>query len=133
MGGRGSASGGGAGGGANKSPAMFTVNMGGGVEITYRKGPREMVLDYEGVPMDNIPLKYSEVYNRLKKRAEEGQVQITKEYTNREVKNADDKLAESRRNKPDYELGVGVPWDNKEYRKRARSNRLINRVMKRRG
>lgn len=30
----------------------------------------------------------------------------------------------------DYELGVGVPWGNSEYRKTARRNRMINRAQK---
>lgn len=35
-------------------------------------------------------------------------------------------------NKPDYELGVGVPWGNKENRKAARASRLAGRAQRRR-
>lgn len=34
--------------------------------------------------------------------------------------------------KPDYELGMGIPGGNKEYRKQARNNRLVSRVQRRR-
>lgn len=34
--------------------------------------------------------------------------------------------------KPDYELGMGIPGGNKEYRKQARNNRLVSRVQSRR-
>ena len=40
------------------------------------------------------------------------------------------KRAEEHANRPDYQLGVGLE-DNREYRKTARRNRTINRVMKR--
>lgn len=34
--------------------------------------------------------------------------------------------------KPDYELGMGIPGGNKEYRKQARNNRLVSRMQSRR-
>lgn len=37
---------------------------------------------------------------------------------------------EERKNRPDYELGVGLK-DNSAYRRTARKNRIINRAMKR--
>jgi hypothetical protein len=34
--------------------------------------------------------------------------------------------------KPDYELGMGIPGGNKEYRKTARNSRLVSRMQSRR-
>ena len=33
--------------------------------------------------------------------------------------------------KPDYELGMGIPGGNKEYRKTARNSRLVSRMQSR--
>ena len=43
-----------------------------------------------------------------------------------------DEFTKENANKPDYELGVGVPWGNKENRKAARASRLAGRAQRRR-
>lgn len=53
----------------------------------------------------------------------------TKVITASEYKREQEKYNKERENRPDYELGVGLS-DNREYRKRARTNRIINRTMK---
>lgn len=41
-------------------------------------------------------------------------------------------MHEKRRNKPDYEHGLGTPWENKDNREAARISRLANRITRRR-
>ena len=36
-----------------------------------------------------------------------------------------------RENRPDYELGVGIPWGNKTSRKAARRGKMVSRTSKR--
>jgi hypothetical protein len=50
-----------------------------------------------------------------------------------DVRRMQDDYNKSLRDTTDYELGVGVPWGNREYRQGARRNRLSNRSQKRRG
>lgn len=68
-----------------------------------------------------------EFIERAKKNGAEVETITEQERINREKK-----LAEEHRNKPDYELGYGVPWDNREYRKTARNNKKMTRGQKRR-
>lgn len=54
-----------------------------------------------------------------------------KTYTSSDLKDRDEKRRKERENRPDYELGVGVPWGNAEYRKTARRNRISTRAQRR--
>ena len=54
----------------------------------------------------------------------------TKSLSNSDYQKENKKYMEERRNKPDYELGVGMK-DNRQYRKKARRDRLTTRMMKR--
>ena len=50
--------------------------------------------------------------------------------TNAEYKKAEKAYQKERDSRPDYELGIGLK-DNSAYRRTARKNRVMNRVMKR--
>lgn len=52
-------------------------------------------------------------------------------YTPEETEARDKARREAQKNKPDYELGYGVPWGNREYRKTARESRLASRAQRR--
>ena len=54
----------------------------------------------------------------------------TKAVSNAEYKKAEKAYQKERDSRPDYELGIGLK-DNSAYRRTARKNRVMNRVMKR--
>lgn len=49
-----------------------------------------------------------------------------------EMKKKQEAYSKELANKPDYELGTGVPWGNKDYRRTARMNRINTRTSRRR-
>lgn len=53
------------------------------------------------------------------------------EFDAEEAKRREKRRGEARRMRPDYELGVGVPWGNAEYRRSARRSRVASKVMRR--
>lgn len=48
-----------------------------------------------------------------------------------EMKKKRETFSKELANKPDYELGMGVPWSNASYRKTARTNRINTRASRR--
>lgn len=65
-----------------------------------------------------------------KRMAENGAT--VKTYTKKQLAAHDEARWKEIANKPDYELGGGVPWGNKENRKAARASRLAGRAQRRR-
>lgn len=65
-----------------------------------------------------------------KRMAENGAT--VKTYTKKQLAAHDEARRKEIANKPDYELGIGVPWSNKDGRQAARASRLAGRVQKRR-
>ena len=55
-----------------------------------------------------------------------------KTYTKKQLAAHDEARRKENANKPDYEMGIGVPWGNKNNRKAARASRLAGRVQRRR-
>ena len=55
-----------------------------------------------------------------------------KTYTKTQLSAHDEARRKEIANKPDYEMGIGVPWGNKNNRKAARASRLAGRVQSRR-
>lgn len=55
-----------------------------------------------------------------------------KTYTKKQLAAHDEARRKENANKPDYEMGIGVPWGNKNNRKAARVSRLAGRVQRRR-
>lgn len=55
-----------------------------------------------------------------------------KTYTKTQLAAHDEERRKEIANKPDYEMGIGVPWGNKNNRKAARASRLAGRVQRRR-
>lgn len=65
-----------------------------------------------------------------KRMAENGAT--VKTYNKKQLAAHDEARQKEIANKPDYELGVGVPWGNKDARKAARASRLAGRAQRRR-
>lgn len=65
-----------------------------------------------------------------KRMAENGAT--VKTYTKKQLAAHDEARQKEIANKPDYELGMGIPGGNKEYRKTARNSRLVSRMQSRR-
>ena len=59
-------------------------------------------------------------------------VATVKTYTKKQLAAHDEARWKEIANKPDYELGGGVPWGNKDARKAARASRLAGRAQRRR-
>ena len=95
--------------GVGGAPAGFSVTTSDGMNLSFRRGPNNMVLDLEGVPKEHITLSYNETYKRISQKANEEGLTITK-YTSKELASMDKALSEERRNKPDYELSIGTSW-----------------------
>lgn len=113
MGGRGGSSGMSSGGG---SSAGFQFKSGRKI-VTVQKTAAGVTL------VDGAVSKYD--YDKLKDAAKskEGYKELSK---------ADiAAMHEKRRNKPDYEHGLGTPWGNKDNRKAERASRLSDRAVRR--
>ena len=108
---------------SNKIQAI-EVDYGGGLKSSFRLHKDGMVTDIddwtEQHNTNNLSLE------EIAKRARESGYSV-KTFTSSDLKERDEKRKKSIENKPDYELGYGVPWGNREYRKTARRNRINNR------
>ena len=113
MGGRGGNSGMNSGGGS----VGFQYKSPGGMTRTVQKTKTGITL------INGTPSKFD--YDTLKKnfKDKEGYKELSK---------ADIvAMHEKRRNKPDYEHGLGTPWGNKDNREAARASRLADRAARR--
>ena len=117
---------------AGNIPAGIRVTFPDGRTQIYAQGPNNMVMDERGLPRDVQGVKYSDLYNRMVSNQTNSGVTFER-ITGEELSAMQAAYREERANRPDYELGVGVPWGNREYRQGARRNRLSNRSQKRRG
>lgn len=82
-----------------------------------------------GIDGDPEPTPLNMSAKEFKQRVEANGA-TTKSLSNSDYQKENKKYMEDRRNKPDYELGVGMK-DNSQYRKKARRDRLTTRMMKR--
>lgn len=112
--------------GSSGAIAAIAVNIGNGW-LTYRKdGKRIRRLDEpELVDTNGLTIE------QIAARAEANGYQVVR-YNKKQLAQHDRERREERANRPDYELGVGVSWGNKEYRKRARQNRINTRQARKR-
>ena len=129
MGGRGSNSnlGGGSGGGLKTTGLDVTHN---GETTRYyftsKDGQNYYQRGISGTP-EPTPLNMSA--KEFRQRVESNGA-TTKAVSNAEYKKAEKAYQKERDSRPDYELGIGLK-DNSAYRRTARKNRVMNRVMKR--
>ena len=97
------------------------------IEIEYRKGPNDIIIDSRNIPIDYLSsVSFTELYNRARDNGV-----IVQEFKQRELDERDRREAEERENRPDYELGGGVPWGNTAYRRQARRDRTSTRAQRR--
>ena len=103
------------------------VDYGGGLKSSFRLHKDGMVTDIDDwAEQHNVNgLTLEQIAQNARK-----QGYSVKTFTSSELKERDEKRMESWKNKPDYELGYGTPWGNREYRKTARRNRINNRRRK---
>lgn len=108
-----------------------------GLDVTTKDGTtryyftnREGTNYYQrGIDGDPEPTPLNMSAKEFKQRVEANGA-TTKPLSNSDYQKENKKYMEERRNKPDYELGVGMK-DNRQYRKKARRDRLTTRMMKR--
>lgn len=117
---------------ANKLPAGVRVTFPDGTTRIYARGPGGSVVDQRGLPVESVGnMSYRDLYNRMASNSSGGF--RFENVSSADVRRMQDDYNKSLRDTTDYELGVGVPWGNREYRQGARRNRLANRSQKRRG
>lgn len=118
--------------GANKENAIkgMIVKFPNGSTLTYRdngKGNPVTAMNGYGVgtvETNNLSLQ------EIKDRAEKAGAQV-QTFNQAEIEKYEKDYWEERKNRPDYELGVGVPGGNKANRKAARQGRLASRMRRR--
>ena len=127
MGGRGSSSGVGGAGGRLKTSGLEVTTNGETTEYIFSSinGENYYQKGFGSVP-EPTPLNMTA--KEFKKRVEANGA-TTKVIGSKEMEKKERGYWEKERNKPDYELGVGLK-DNREYRRTSRKNRLISREIK---
>lgn len=117
---------------ANKLPAGVRVTFPDGTQHYYAKGPNGSVVDERGLPVESVGnMSYRDFINRMSTNNAGGF--RVENVSSADLNRMQAEYNKSLRDNTDYELGVGVPWDNREYRRGARRNRLANRSQTRRG
>ena len=133
MGGRGSSSGKASGSGTSgKGKGIGTVGT--GIAITHENGKVTNYVVTNGglrevrtarpAPKSKTMTTQEQVKNMLKN-------SNTKFLSKSDIDKLRKQYQEDRANKPDYELGGGVPWGNKNNRRAARQGRLATRATRR--
>lgn len=114
--------------GAGSKIGSIVVDFGEGGTREYRKGPKGQVYAIEnGVP-NPIATKLS--LEAIAKRAKENGYSV-ETYNAQQTQERDVARAAARAKGPDWELGVGIPGGNRDYRRTARRNRINERARKR--
>lgn len=94
----------------------------------FAKGSKNYIQRGIGGRVEESPLNMSAAEFRRRVESNGGTV---KKLSVSEWDKKEKAMEKAHRNRPDYELGVGLK-DNSAYRKKARKDRIINRSMKRR-
>ena len=116
---------------AGKLPAGVRVTMSDGTVRYYAAGPDGSVTDQYGYPLSVARgMKYNDLIKRIRNNQGKSGVKI-ENISGGELKAMREARQEAERNKPDYEMGLGTPWGNKDNRKAARIARLAGRVQNR--
>ena len=114
----------------SKTPTGVRVTFQDGTQRYYTQGPDGMVADQYGYPVSLARgMKYNQLIKQIKSNQSASGVKIEK-VSGKELKAIRDAYREEQRNKPDYEMGIGTPWGNKDNRRAARQSRLAGRIAK---
>ena len=111
---------------AAKMPAGVRVTFPDGTQRYYAKGPNGSVVDERGLPVESVGnMSYRDLLNRMSANNAGGF--RVENVSSADLNRMQAEYNKSLRDNTDYELGIGTPWDNREYRRGARRNRLANR------
>lgn len=117
---------------AGNMPAGVRVTMSDGTVRYYAAGPDGSVTDQYGYPLSVARgMNYNDLIKQIRNNQSKSGVKI-ENISGGELKAMREARKEAERNKPDYEMGLGTPWGNKENRRAARMSRLAGRVANRR-
>lgn len=111
-------------GGKGRKIQAIEVDYGGGLKSSFRLHKDGVITDIDDWTKQHNTNNLS--LSEIAKRARENGYAV-KTFTFSDLKNHDEERKKILKNKPDYELGYGVPWGNREYRKIARINRINSR------
>ena len=110
----------------SKTPAGMRVTFPDGTQRYYAKGPNGSVVDERGLPVESVGnMSYRDLLNRMATNNAGGF--RVENVSSADLNRLQEEYNKSLRDNTDYELGIGTPWDNREYRRGARRNRLANR------
>lgn len=102
-----------------------------GSSKVYKRGPNGRIVDERGLPVESLNnMKYDDFIRRVQANQKNSGVSIER-MSRQDLDGMEKRWREERANRPDYEMGVGVPWGNKENRKAARQSRLAGRAARR--
>ena len=117
---------------ANKLPAGVRVTFPDGTQRYYAKGVDGTVTDQYGYPLSVARgMKYNDLIRQIRSNQSTSGVRIER-VSGSELRTMREARREAERNKPDYEMGIGTPWGNKDNRRAARASRLAGRIARRR-
>ena len=98
-----------------------------GISTSYRQHKRGIITSIDGLDVkETNGMNVSQIAERARRQGAE-----VKTYSAKQLDEHDKRYWKEQKEKPDWELGMGVPGGNAAYRKTARKNRLINRIMTR--
>lgn len=116
----------------NKLPAGVRVTFPDGTTRIYARSVNGIVTDQYGYPLNVARgMKYNDLIQQIRNNQGKSGVKI-ENISGGELKAMREARQEAERNKPDYEMGIGTPWGNKDNRRAARMSRLAGRVANRR-
>ena len=117
---------------AGNMPAGVRVTFPDGTQRVYARGANGVVTDQYGYPMSVARgMKYNDLLRQIRSNQSTSGVRI-ENVSSGELNSIREARREAERNKPDYEMGIGTPWGNKDNRRAARASRLAGRVARRR-
>ena len=115
----------------NKLPAGVRVTFPDGTTRIYARSVNGIVTDQYGYPLNVARgMKYNDLIQQIRNNQGKSGVKI-ENISGGELKAMREARQEAERNKPDYEMGLGTPWGNKDNRRAARIARLAGRVQNR--
>lgn len=116
---------------SGKALKAIRITLDDGRVLSYRTHENGRVTDIDnfGDEKNVNGLSLSQIRDNARK-----QGHTVESFTESQLKKIDEARSQRREAQRgvDYELGLGVPWGNRENRRRARLNRIADRAMRRR-
>ena len=106
--------------------ASLVIDYGSGGKVEYRQAPDGRLYNADTMEFVGTKMSLKDVAERAQKAG-----YAANPYTAKQTAERDEARRKERENRPDYEVGYGTPWGNREYRRTARMNKINTRAQKR--